>query len=72
VPLSKAWSESDVERLKAMVASGASALRTSIALKRSLAMTKRKASELGFPFRTDAELRNERRRIFEDAASSSR
>jgi hypothetical protein len=66
VPLISSWSESDVERLKAMVASSASALRASIALKRSLAMTRRKANELGCPFRTAAELRNERRRIFED------
>jgi GcrA cell cycle regulator len=69
MPFKKAWSERDIERLKGMVASGASALRASIALKRSLAMTKRKANELGFPFRSDAELRKERHRIFEDAAS---
>lgn len=72
MPLKKAWSESDIERLKAMVVSGASALRASIALKRSLAMMKRKANELGFPFRTDADLRNERRRTFEEAVSSRR
>lgn len=72
MPLKKAWSESDIERLKAMVVSGASALRASIALKRSLAMTKRKANALGFPFRTDADLRNERRRTFEEAVSSRR
>jgi hypothetical protein len=64
MPLRRVWSESDTERLKAMVASGASALRASIALKRSLAVTKRKAHQLGCPFRTNAELRNERRRIF--------
>ena len=67
MPLKKAWSESDIERLKAMVISGASAVRASIALKRSLAMTQRKANELGYPFRAEAELRKERRRIFEDA-----
>jgi len=50
MPLRRAWSESDTERLKAMVASGASALRASIALKRSLAVTKRKAHQLGCPF----------------------
>jgi hypothetical protein len=65
----KAWSEGDIERLKGMVASGVSAVRASIALKRSLVVTKRKASQLGFPFRTDAELRKDRHRIFEDAAS---
>jgi hypothetical protein len=47
-----------------MVSSGASALRASVALKRSLAMTRRKANELGYPFRTNAELRKERSRIF--------
>ena len=62
----KAWSEGDIERLKG---SGVSAVRASIALKRSLVVTKRKASQLGFPFRTDAELRKDRHRIFEDAAS---
>ena len=66
MPLIRSWSESDVGRLKAMVASDASALRSSIALKRSLALTRRKANELGYPFRTAAELRNERRCIFED------
>ena len=50
MPFKKAWSESDIERLKGMVASGASALRASIALKRSLAVTKRKAHQLGCPF----------------------
>ena len=53
-----------------MVASGASPLRASIALKRPLAMTRRKANELGCSFRTDSELRSERRRIFENAKSS--
>jgi len=70
MPWKKPWSESDIERLKAMVASGASPLRASIALKRSLAMTRRKSNELGCSFRTDAELRSERRRIFENAKSS--
>jgi hypothetical protein len=50
-----------------MVSSGASALRTSIALKRSLEMTKRKATELGVPFRTDAELRRERQLVLDRA-----
>jgi hypothetical protein len=51
--MNKAWSESDIERLKSLAASGASALRASVALRRSLAMTRRKANELGFPFRTN-------------------
>jgi hypothetical protein len=65
--MNKAWSESDIERLKSLAASGASALRASVALRRSLAMTRRKANELGFPFRTNAELRMERRHIFNQA-----
>jgi hypothetical protein len=68
--LHHAIQKSLVERLKAMVISGASAFRASIALKCSLAVTKRKAKQLGYPFRTEAELRSERRRIFEDSASA--
>ena len=61
----KAWSEADCERLKALVASGASALRSSLALKRSVAVTKNKARELGVPFRTENEVKKERRQILE-------
>jgi hypothetical protein len=68
----KPWSQDDIERLKAMAASGASALRTSIALKRSLATTKRKAHELGTPFRANAELRKQRRQIFRDSTDRPR
>jgi hypothetical protein len=41
------WSDSDVERLKVLVASGGSAVRASVALKRGLAVTKNKAREVG-------------------------
>jgi hypothetical protein len=50
VSLKRAWSESDIERLKAMVTSGASALRASIALKRSLAVTSERRLNWGVPF----------------------
>jgi hypothetical protein len=60
VPSNKVWSVSDIERLKAMVAAGASAVRTAVALKRSLATTKRKAWELGTPFGAVVELLKER------------
>lgn len=63
----KVWSESDAERLKALVASGASALRASVALKRSLSVTKLKARDLGVPFRSEAELRAKRRQIFQNS-----
>jgi GcrA cell cycle regulator len=60
------WSESDIEQLKTLVASGASALRASVALKRSLAVTKNKARELGTPFQLEVDLRAKRRMIFQD------
>ena len=63
----KVWSDSDAERLRALVASGASALRASVALKRSLSVTKLKARALGIPFQSEAELRAKRRRIFQNS-----
>jgi hypothetical protein len=47
----KPWHDQGIDRLKALVASGASALRASVALKRSVVQVKKKARELGFPFR---------------------
>jgi hypothetical protein len=64
-PRKKAWSPDDCERLKALVASGATALRASLALKRSVAVTKNKARELGVPFRTENEMKRQRRQILE-------
>jgi hypothetical protein len=61
----KAWSRDDCERLKALVSSGASPLRASLALKRSVAVTKNKARELGVPFRSEHEMKKERRQILE-------
>jgi hypothetical protein len=72
VPRKKVWSESDAERLKALIASGASALRASVALKRSLPVVKVKARELGVPFRSEAELRAKRRRIFQNSTDGPR
>lgn len=72
MPKKKVWSESDAERLKTLVASGASALRASVALKRSLSVVKLKARELGVPFRSEAELRAQRRRIFQNSTDGSR
>jgi len=72
VPRKKVWSESDAERLKALIASGASALRASVALKRSLSVVKLKARELGVPFQSEAELRAKRRRIFQNSADGPR
>jgi hypothetical protein len=71
-PRKKVWSESDAERLKALVASGASALRASVALKRSLSVTKLKARDLGVPFQSEAELRAKRRQIFQNSIDGPR
>jgi hypothetical protein len=68
----KVWSESDAERLKALIASGASALRASVALKRSLSVVKLKARELGVPFPSEAELKAKRRRIFQNSTDGPR
>ena len=68
----KVWTESDAARLRALIASGASALRASVALKRSLSVTKLKARELGVPFPSEAELRAKRRQIFQNSTDGPR
>jgi hypothetical protein len=68
----RVWSESDAERLRGLIASGASALRASVALKRSLSVTKLKARELGVPFPSEAELRAKRRQIFQNSTDGPR
>ena len=52
------WRDQEIDQLKALVTSGASALRASVALKRSVVQVKKKARELGFPFPLEADLRN--------------
>jgi GcrA cell cycle regulator len=63
----RVWSEEELDRLKAVVASGASALRASVILKRSLKQIKKKARELGVPFPSEADLRTMRRQIFHNS-----
>jgi hypothetical protein len=58
--------------LKAVVASGASALRASAILKRSLKQIKKKAREFGVPFPSDADLRTKRRKIFQNSVDGAR
>ncbi len=60
------WSEKDCERLKLLVESGASAMRVSVVLKRSLASTKGKARDLGCPFPGVRDQRKQIRRILEN------
>jgi len=54
------WSEEEVNQLKALVASGASALRASVVLRRSVLQIKKKARNLSVPFHSEAELRKKR------------
>ncbi|QHO75984.1 hypothetical protein ACH79_28620 [Bradyrhizobium sp. CCBAU 051011] len=58
----RTWSEEDLERLRALVLSGASAVRASVALKRPLKVAKLRARKMGVPFRHDSELKKERQR----------
>jgi hypothetical protein len=44
------WSEAETERLKALIASGASLLRVTGALNRSKSSIQKKAHDLGTPF----------------------
>lgn len=62
------WSEQDLERLRALVLSGASAVRASVALKRPLKVVKLKARKIGVPFPYDSELKKERQRKLSSAA----
>ena len=61
------WRDQEIDQLKALVTSGASALRASVALKRSVVQIKKKARELGFPFPLEADLRTKRRQIFQNS-----
>jgi hypothetical protein len=59
------WCDEEIDQLTRLVASGASALRASVALKRSVVQIKKKAREIGVPFPFEAELRTKRRHIFQ-------
>jgi hypothetical protein len=50
--LSKPWTPEEDERIRSYVAKGASALRTSVALKRSKHSVIARARKLGCPFQT--------------------
>ena len=62
----KIWTEEDAERLKALISSGASAVRASAALKRPLTTVKLKARKMGMPFPHDRELKMQRQRMLKD------
>jgi hypothetical protein len=66
------WSEEEVDRLKAMIESGASAQRASVALRRSLSAIKLKARDIGLPFPSERELRAKRRSILQNSVDAPR
>jgi hypothetical protein len=51
------WTDADSERLKALVASGASALRASAAFDRPIRDIREKARKIGTPFPTIKDIR---------------
>jgi GcrA cell cycle regulator len=63
------WCDEEIDQLKRLVASGASAVRTSVALKRSVVQIKKKAREIGVPFPSEADLRTKRRHILQNSLS---
>ena len=71
----RAWTEEEIDKLKTLVASGASALRVAAVLNRAVASVKHKARNLNVPFPAEQELRAKRREIFQnsiDAAGHNR
>jgi hypothetical protein len=47
---SKRWTDTDIKHLKALLADGSSAIRASVALKRTLKSVQLQARKLGTPF----------------------
>jgi hypothetical protein len=56
---SRSWTEQQIEQLRDLVRKGASASRASVALKRSKASVQNKAREIGAPFATERERRQQ-------------
>jgi hypothetical protein len=48
--INKPWTESDIDRLKTLLANGSSAVRAAAALKRTVNSVKVQARKLGMPF----------------------
>lgn len=58
-PITRAWSDSDLERLRELHLAGATLLRASAALKRPSASVKKRARELGLHFAGVRDVRRE-------------
>jgi GcrA cell cycle regulator len=61
-PTSQSWTVEQTGKLQGLVASGASAVRAAVAMKRSTSAVRAKARELGTPFPTMRETRKERQK----------
>jgi hypothetical protein len=57
------WTDAEIERLKALIASGATLLRASVALKRPKHSVQSKARALGTPFPNALTERKKRRAL---------
>lgn len=57
------WTDDDQAKPKAMIEQGASALRISVAPNRPLTTVKQRARDMGVPFRTELDLKRERKKI---------
>jgi hypothetical protein len=57
MPRYRSWTESDNERLKELIATGASATRAAAAFDRSIDYMRERARKLGTPFPTVTEAR---------------
>jgi hypothetical protein len=65
-PTNRTWTHEDLTRLEGMVRSGVSAMRASVAFRRSLVSVKSQAKKSGFPFPDDRDLKRARRALHLD------
>ena len=66
------WTPEQIEKLQALVASGASATRAAAALNRKVFAVKKKANDLGTPFPSVREIRAKLKAAFESDPNSAR
>lgn len=66
------WTPEQIEKLQALVASGASATRAAAALNRKVLAVKKKANDLGTPFPSVRETRAKLKAAFESDPNSAR
>lgn len=66
-PVVRQWTESDIQKLKELMDKGASAIRVSAALNRSLSSVKKMARQLGGDLAGMRDLMAERKKRLEEA-----